>query len=141
MQVPLLPLFAEATASPVHILCRLLPAAAAAQLPQSFLRQLPAQQAEYLDASRAGAAGDLRYFALAAAAWAAQMDSNFLPQPCVSMQDGLRRSNRVRVHLCSGYACSSVGCRQSCADGQSLSIATLRFHAVVLRRCKPLREH
>ena len=84
--MPLLPLFAEATASPLHILCRLLPPAAAAQLPQSVLRQLPAQQGEYLEASRAGAAGDLRYFALAAAAWATQIDSHFLPQPCVSMR-------------------------------------------------------
>ena len=82
--MPLLPLFSEATVSPVQVLCRLLPSAASSHLPQSFLRQLPAQQAAYLEDSRAGAAGDTHYFALGAAAWSAQMDSHFLPQQCVA---------------------------------------------------------
>ena len=74
-------------ASPVQVLCRLLPPSLAPQLPQGFLRQLPLQQTEYLEASCAGAAGDLAHLGLASAAWAAQMDALLLPQQCVCAQN------------------------------------------------------
>lgn len=115
-QVPLLPIFAEATASPVQILCRLLPPALAAQLPQGFLRQLPMHQAEYLEASCAGAAGDLAHLGLASAAWAAQMDSLLLPQQCVcpiprNQEESTSTASRSGSALDRNSKCTSLeGC-------------------------------